>query len=82
MALHVIWPAPDQAGADSRLAEILNGALEGREIVLHRRAEELNGLRGERLLFALPLGETGTNLEGVRILARLRQSEESRQGRS
>ncbi len=73
MALHVIWPAPDQAGADSRLAEILNGTLEGREIVLHRRAEELNGLRGERLLFALPLGETGTNLEGVRILARLRR---------
>ena len=54
MALHVIRPAPDEAGADRRLLDVLNYALEGREVQLHRRAEELDGLNGERLLFALP----------------------------
>ena len=73
MALHVIRPAPDEAGADRRLLDVLNYALEGREIQLHRRAEELDGLNGERLLFALPLGEAGTSLEEVRMLARLRR---------
>ena len=73
MALHVICPPPDEAGADGRLREVLDHALAGREIRLHRRAEELAGLTGERLLFALPLGETGATLEGVRILARLRR---------
>ena len=73
MALHVIRPAPDEAGADRRLLDVLNYALEGREVQLHRRAEELDGLNGERLLFALPLGEAGTSLEEVRMLARLRR---------
>lgn len=59
MALHVIRPAPDEAGADRRLLDVLNYALEGREVQLHCRAEELDGLNGERLLFALPLGEAG-----------------------
>ena len=51
MALHVIRPAPDEAGADRRLLDVLNYALEGREVQLHCRAEELDGLNGERLLF-------------------------------
>ena len=73
MGLHVICPPPDEAGTDRRLWQVLDHALEGREGKLHRRAEELDGLRGGRLLFALPLGTAGVNLEGVRILARLRR---------
>ena len=38
-----------------------------------RRAEELSDLGGKKLLFALPLGEDGVNLEYVRMLARLRR---------
>ena len=38
-----------------------------------RTAQELEGLQGKKLLFALSLGDTGTNLEYVRLLARLRR---------
>ena len=80
MGLHVICPPPDEAGTDRRLWQVLDHALKGREVKLHRRAEELDGLRGGRLLFALPLGTAGVNLEGVRILARLRREPDLLEG--
>ena len=72
MSLVVIHPAPDAAWADIRLDGVLRYALGGREFHLVRRAEELDGLKEKTLLFALSLGETGINLEYVRMLARLR----------
>lgn len=73
MSLIVICPYPDAQGADMRLDGILHHALEGRETRTLRRAEDLTDLAGERLLFALPLGDTGTNIEYVKLLARLRR---------
>lgn len=74
MSLVVIHPAPDAAWADMRLEGVLRYALEGQETRTVRRAEELDGLAGETLLFALPLGEAGINLEYTRMLLRLRTS--------
>ena len=73
MSLILIHPAPDAAWADIRLADILKHALGGRQVRTLRRAEELDGLAGERLLFALPLGEVGVNLEYSKMLLRLRR---------
>ena len=73
MSLTVIHPIPDVGWADQRLNGILKHALEGRQVRVLRRAEELEGLAGQKLLFALPLGDTGTNLEYVKILSLLRR---------
>lgn len=73
MSLTLIYPHPDEEGADIRLDEILHHALKGRQTCTFRRAQDLNGLTGKRLLFALPLGDTGTNTESVKLLARLRR---------
>lgn len=72
MSLIVIHPAPDSGWADIRLAGVLKHALAGAEYRELSRAEELSDLRGRRLLFAVPLGEYGTNLEYVKMLSRLR----------
>ncbi len=73
MSLILIHPAPDAAWADIRLNGVLKHALDGRQVRTLRRADELADLRGQRLLFALPLGDTGINLEYMRILSRLRR---------
>lgn len=72
MSLVVIHPTPDAAWADMRLQGVLRYALEGLEVRLLRRAEELDGLSGQPLLFAVPLGEAGINLEYTRMLLQLR----------
>ena len=73
MSLILIHPYPDRPEADARLSGILSHALAGREGRTLRRAEELEGLEGRKLLCARPLGEDGVNLEYVRMLARLRR---------
>ena len=73
MSLILIHPAPDSGWAGQRLDDVLKHALAGREVRTVRRAEELDGLAGQRLLFALALGDTGVNVEYVRMLARLRK---------
>lgn len=80
MALVVIAPPADRPGGGKRLESVLDRALAGREAVVLRRAEELSGLAGKRLLFALPLGELGINLEYVRLLERLRREPELLEG--
>lgn len=80
MSLIVIYPHPDVQGADIRLDEILCHALEGRQSRTFRRAKELTNLTGERLLFALPLGDAGTNIEYVKLLSRLRREPELLKG--
>ena len=72
MSLVVIHPAPDAAWADMRLEDVLRHALASREVPVLRRAEELDALTGQTLLFALPLGEAGINLEYTRMLHQLR----------
>ena len=72
MSITLIYPTPDFPQAGRRLEEILNRALAGHETRVLNRAEELTGLEGRRLLFALALGETGINPEYVRMLSRLR----------
>ncbi len=73
MSLILIHPAPDSGWAGQRLDDVLKHALAGREVRTVRRAEELDGLAGQRLLLALPLGDTGVDLEYTRMLARLRK---------
>lgn len=73
MAITLIHPAPDSGWAGQRLDGVLKHALAGREVRTVRTAEELSGLEGQRLLLALPLGDTGVNLEYMRMLARLRK---------
>ena len=73
MSLVLIYPAPDVGWAGQRLDGVLRHALAGRQARALSRAEDLDGLTGERLLFALPLGDTGVNLEYTRLLARLRR---------
>ena len=72
MSLILIYPAADDAKDNQRLDEVLSHALAG---VVHRtvtRAAELSGLQGQTLLFAIPLGAYGINLEYVSMLHRLR----------
>ena len=73
MSITLIHPAPDSGWAGQRLDGVLRHALAGQEFQVVRRAEELSGLEGRRVLLALPLGDTGVNLEYVRMLARLRK---------
>lgn len=74
MSLILIHPVPDAGWADQRLDGVLRHALEGvSPIRAIRRAEELDGLAGRRLLFALPLGDAGVNLEYANMLSRLRR---------
>jgi multimeric flavodoxin WrbA len=73
MSITLIHPAPDSGWAGQRLDGILRQALAGREVRTVRTAEELVSLKGQRLLFALALGDTGVNVEYVRMLARLRK---------
>ena len=72
MSLVLIHPAPDALWADARLAGVLRRALGERQAPVRTRAEELDGLAGRKLLFALPLGEWGINSEYIRMLVRLR----------
>ena len=80
MSITLIHPAPDSGWAGQRLDGILRQALAGREVQVVRRAEELSGLEGRRLLLALALGDAGVNLEYVRMLARLRKEPELLRG--
>lgn len=73
MSLTLIRPAPDSGWAGQRLDGVLRRALAGREVRTVRTAEELSGLENQRLLLALALGDTGVNLEYMRLLARLRK---------
>ena len=73
MSLVVIAPPASRPGDGARLEGVLSRALGGREYLALGRAEELEGLAGKTLLFALPLGELGINFEYVRMLERLRR---------
>ena len=80
LSLIIIQPHPEQEWASIRMENVLRTAL---AVVTHRTvrtAEELSNLEGEKLLFAVALGDTGVNLEYMRILARLRREPELLRG--
>lgn len=72
MALTLIYPKLEQEQDNSRIESILTHALAGVEVCTLHRAQELDSLTGKRLLFAIPVGRYGVNLEYQRMLARLR----------
>ena len=80
MSLILIHPYPDAGWADARLSGVLRSALFGKAVRTVRTAQELTGLQGRRLLFAIPLGETGINLEYMKMLARIRQEPDLLEG--
>lgn len=80
MSLVLIHPVPDAAWADLRLQQVLKRALQGVETRTIRKAEELTDLQGERLLFAVALGDLGINQEYIRMLAHLRRDRERLKG--
>lgn len=73
MSLVLIQPYPDQQWAAIRMENVLRTALAGVPFRTVRTAEELSGLRGEKLLFAIALGDTGVNLGYMQMLSRLRR---------
>ena len=70
MSITVIHPPADAGWADQRLRDVLRFALAGQEFRTVSTAGELDNLAGQKLLFALPLGDAGVNLEYLRILTR------------
>ena len=73
MSLVLIYPTPDVGWAGQRLEDVIRRTLAGREVRVVRTAKKLVSLEGQRLIFALALGDTGVNMEYMRMLARLRK---------
>jgi len=72
MSLTLIYPRPDVQEDEHRLDQVLTSATKGIPLDTICRAEELESLAGKRLLFAVPVGTLGINMEYQRMLARLR----------
>ena len=72
MSLILIYPSADEPQDNQRLDEVLAHALAGVEHRTAKHATELSGLQGQTLLFAVPLGKYGVNLEYLSMLRRLR----------
>lgn len=68
----LIYPRLERRQDNQRLEQVLAHALAGVQVRTVHLAQELDGLSGERLLFAVPVGECGVNPEYQRMLARLR----------
>ena len=73
MSLVLIHPIPQEGADDLRLSSVLSHALDGVDYREVTRADELSGLEGHAILFAVPLDRYGINLEYVAMLRRLRQ---------
>ncbi|MBQ9974478.1 MAG: NAD(P)H-dependent oxidoreductase [Oscillospiraceae bacterium] len=69
MSLTLIYPSQQ---AHPRLDDVLRHALDDVEHRVVRRPEELCGLAGSRLLFALPVGAYGPDEDYLRLLLHLR----------
>lgn len=80
MSLTLIYPKLEQEQDNCRLERVLTHALAGVEVCTVHQAQELDGLAGKRLLFAVPVGQYGINLEYQRMLARLRACPELLEG--
>ena len=76
MSLILIKPLPESPLAAARMDDVLRHALADTDCRVVYTADGLTGLQGKKLLFALALGDTGINLEYVRMLARIRREPE------
>lgn len=74
MSLTVIYPRLEDTEENRRLDRILAHALQDASIHTLHRAEELDDLSDSRLLFAIPVGRHGVNLEYQRMLLRIRSN--------
>ncbi len=72
MSLTVIYPRLDESADSQRLDQLLFSVTQGINLHTLSRAEELSGLAGKRLLFAVPVGRHGVNPEYQRMLLALR----------
>lgn len=72
--LTVIRPLCPDSDKTVRLSDVLDYGLKGHEFEVLETAEEIanRDLRGSRILFAVELGESGINLEYVRLLKMIR----------
>ena len=80
MSLVLIKPHPEQEWASIRMENVLRTALAETDCRVVYTADGLSGLQGEKLLFAVALGDTGINFEYMRMLARLRREPELLRG--
>lgn len=80
MSLTVIYPRLEEDSDNRRLDRILSHTLNGIQTRTLSRAEELSGLAGRRLLFAVPVGRYGVNPEYQRMLVKLRSCPDLLQG--
>ena len=72
MSLTLIYPRLEAQSDNRRLDQVLSTATKGLSLHTICCAEELDSMPGKRLLFAIPVGALGVNVEYQRILARLR----------
>lgn len=72
MSLTLIYPRLEERADNQRLDHVLSNATQGFNLHTVCRAEELDCLTGKRVLFAIPLGTLGVNMEYQRMLTRLR----------
>lgn len=70
--LTLIYPHCEDARRTERLEDILRDILEGYDHTAVRYAEDFAPLEDEKILFAIPLGVSGINLEYYRFLKILR----------
>lgn len=73
MSLTLIYPHADDPRDEERLDRVLLHAMKGLGYRTVRRAEELMGLEGSRLLFAIPIGKYGLNRTYLQMLEHLRR---------
>ncbi len=73
--LHILFFPAEKPADELRLRAVLADSLSEIPHTLHICGETLPHLQGQRILFALPLGEFGINLNYQKFLLHLRQSQ-------
>ena len=73
MSLVLIKPLPEYPQDAARMDDVLRHALTDTDCRVVYTADGLTGLQGEKLLFAVALGNSGINFEYMRMLQRMRR---------
>jgi len=72
MSLTLIYPRLTEPADNQRLDHVISNATQGIDLHTIHHAEELDSLAGRHLLFAIPVGQYGVNVEYQHMLAKLR----------
>ena len=80
MSLILIKPLPENPQDAGRTDDVLRFALAQTDCRVVYTADGLTGLQGEKLLFAVALGDSGINFEYMRMLQRMRREPELLKG--